>query len=87
MVMFVVMVMFMFVWKSNQVYCHKAIKNGHRNYPASWIDVDSIALQESLPLSRVGYLETEQKNHKQGNNFDNFFILRIIYNSAESLND
>ena len=65
MAVFVVMVMFMamVMWKSNQAYCHQAIRNGHRNYPDSWIDVDAIALQEPLPLSRVGYLETEQKNH------------------------
>ena len=25
--------------------------------------MDSIALQEPLPLSRMGYLETEQKNY------------------------
>jgi len=56
MVMFMIMVM----WKSNQAYCHQAIRNAHRNYPASWINVDSIALQEPLPLSRVGYLEMQQ---------------------------
>ena len=60
------MVMFMVMWKSNQAYCHQAIRNAHRNYPASWIDVDLIALQESLPLSRVEYLKTEQKIIAQG---------------------
>ena len=43
--------MVMVMWKSNQAYCHQAIGNAHRNYPASWINVDSIALQELLPLS------------------------------------
>lgn len=57
MVMFIIMVM----WKSNQADCHQARRNPHRNYPASWIDVDLIALQEPLPLSRVRYLEIEQR--------------------------
>ena len=62
MVMFIIMVM----WKSNQADCHQAIRNAHRNYPASWIDVDLIALQEPLPLSRMEYLKTKQKNYSIG---------------------
>ena len=60
------MVMFMVMWKSNQTDCHQAIRNAHRNYPAGWVDVDLIALQEPLPLSRVRYLEIEQKIIAQG---------------------
>ena len=45
------MVMFMVMWKSNKADCHQAIRDTHRNYPASWIDVDLIILQEPLPLS------------------------------------
>ena len=56
MVMIVVMVM----WESNQAYCHQAIRNAHRNYPASWINVDPIALQEPLPLLGVGYLKMQR---------------------------
>ncbi len=55
------MVMFMVMWKSNKADCHQAIRDTHRNYPASWIDVDLIILQEPLPFSRVGYLETRQE--------------------------
>ena len=58
-----VMVMFMVMWKSNQADCHQAIRNAHRNYQASWIDVDSIALQEPLPLSKMGYLKIEPKDY------------------------
>ena len=36
---------------SNKAYCHQGIENANRNYPADWIDVGSVALQESLPLS------------------------------------
>ena len=38
---------------SNKAYRHQGIENANRNYPADWIDVGSIALQESLPLSKV----------------------------------
>ncbi len=55
--------MVVFMCDSNKANCHQRIKNPNRNYPAGWIDVDSIDLQEPLPLSRVGYLETEQKNY------------------------
>ena len=60
------MVMVMVMWKSNQADCHQAIRNAHRNYPASWIDVDLIILQEPLPLSRVRYLKIERKIIAQG---------------------
>ena len=53
----------MFMCYSNKAYRHQGIKNANGNYPADWIDVDSIVLQEPLPLSRVGYLEIEQKNY------------------------
>ena len=61
------MVMFMVMWKSNQAYCHQAIRNAHRNYPASWINMDSIALQEPVPLSRLGYLKMQQRIIAQAN--------------------
>ena len=61
-----VMLMVMVMWKPNQADRHQAIRNAHRNYPASWIDVDLIILQEPLPLSRVRYLEIEQKIIAQG---------------------
>ena len=50
-----------FMCEPNKAYCHQGIQNADRNYPAGRIDMDSIALQEPLPLSRVGYLEIEQK--------------------------
>ena len=53
--------MVVFMCEPNKAYCHQRVKNPDRNYPAGWIDMDSIALQEPLPLSRVGYLEIEQK--------------------------
>ena len=63
---------------SNKAYCHQGIKNADRNYPAGWIDMDSIALQEPLPLSRMGYLETEQKNYStNGLALTNFLISKI----------
>ena len=41
----------MFMCYSNKAYRHQGIKNANGNYPADWIDVGSVALQESLPLS------------------------------------
>ncbi len=55
--------MVVFMCEPNKAYCHQGIQNADRNYPACWIDMDSIALQEPSPLSRMGYLETEQKNY------------------------
>ena len=53
--------MVVFMGNCNSTYCHQGIKNADRNNPASWIDVDSIALQGALPLSKVGYLELIKK--------------------------
>ena len=43
--------MVVFMCDSNKAYCHQGVKNPDRNYPAGWIDVDSIVLQEPSPLS------------------------------------
>ncbi len=47
--------------ETDMAYRHQGIKNANRNYPASWIYMDSIVLQGPLPLSKVGYLELIKK--------------------------
>ncbi len=46
-----------FICEPDKAYCHQRIKNPNCNYPAGWIDVGSIVLQEPLPLSNVRYLK------------------------------
>ena len=70
--------MVVFMCEPNKAYCHQGIQNADRNYPAGWVDVDSIVLQEPLPLSRMEYLEIEQKNYStSGLALTNFLISKI----------
>ena len=70
--------MLVFVCEPNKAYCHQRIKNPNGNYPTGWIDVGSVALQESIPLSRVGYLEIEQKDYSTSRlTLTNFLISKI----------
>ena len=49
--------MVVFMCEPDQAYRHQRINNSNRNYPACWINVDSIVLQEPLPLSNVRLLK------------------------------
>ena len=70
--------MVVFMCEPNKAYCHQGIQNADRNYPAGRIDMDSIALQEPLPLSRVGYLEIDRTDYSTNRlALTNFLISKI----------